>query len=65
MKGIAVDLVDAALAADVTMENYGAVPAIDAHNVHAPTPIASQVSSTVTISLTAQSRSVTPAAIAG
>jgi hypothetical protein len=30
LKGIAFDLVDAALAADVTVENYRAVPPVDA-----------------------------------
>jgi hypothetical protein len=36
VKGIAVDLVDAANAADVTVENYGAVPPIDAHDSSHP-----------------------------
>jgi hypothetical protein len=31
VKGIAPDSVEAANAADVTVENYGAVPPIDAH----------------------------------
>jgi hypothetical protein len=31
VKGIAIDLVEAANAADVTVENYRAVPPVDAH----------------------------------
>ncbi len=36
MKGTALYLVDAAFAADVTMENYSAVPPIDAHDSLCP-----------------------------